>query len=121
MTGEFKIFKEINNELEFDATIYKLQGNEYRLTPYKYKCSKACDIIKMEYIIYNKIPKNSDMPEGCPIPVGTYKMDWYPDLSNVPPFLNGEFKINVSVFYKTEYNGALVFFISVERYTVIYR
>lgn len=118
MKGEFKIFKEINNELEFDATIYKLQGNEYRLTPYKYRRSKACDSIETEYIIYSQVPKNSDVPEGCPIPAGTYQMDWFPDFSNTPPFLIGKFKVNITAFYKKEHISDMLFFGSIERYTM---
>lgn len=63
--GEIELFVELGPETELIAELYKQQGYEYRLTPYKIKMN-VCDIIANEKVFYPKILEQTDFP-----PIGT--------------------------------------------------
>lgn len=70
---------------QVEGKVYKLQGNEFRITPFKFKKIKACDGINADPYFYKQAIAHSTVPEGCPVPAGNYTVDWCPDLSRVPP------------------------------------
>lgn len=99
--------------------IYKLEGNEYRFTPFRRKRSKFCEYIKRGHAFYRQIPENSEIPKGCSIPAGNYKIDWIPDYSMLPPILSGRFKFNIIFYYRNESNSYLALFLELQTYQVV--
>lgn len=95
-----------------------MEGNEYRLTPFKLKRSKFCDTVKMSDEYYKQIPENSEIPEGCPIPGGTYKIDWKPDYSMIPKVFIGKYRVNTTAYYKNQVNCHIVTYCEIQRYQV---
>ncbi len=49
-----------------EALVYQLQGNEFRLTPYKVKKTNICDALAADVYLWPSIVAQSDLPKTCP-------------------------------------------------------
>lgn len=79
--------------------MYKLEGNEFRLTPFRARRAGACKIMNSEKSYFTQqLMASTDIKEECPILKGNYSMNWCPDLSVVPPNFNGKFKLIVNLY-----------------------
>jgi hypothetical protein len=94
--GEMELFKSFGNEVTIIAEFFKMQGYEYRPTPYKLK-SKLCDYIKSEHIFYPEFLEDTDLPpqDVCPIPKGVYHFNGHsPAVDKIPHiFETGEYMV----------------------------
>lgn len=73
--------------------VYKLQGNEYRLTPYKIKKTKYCELVMSEPMIIPKMFEGFKLKYECPIRAGNYSGEFEFDFSGIPPFFDGRYKL----------------------------
>lgn len=86
------------------------------MTPFRLLKSKVCNLLENEKIISPQLQKNAGIPEKCPIKKGVYTMDWYPDLSKVPNFLDGRLRANGTGYVKGRPVLNLVWFTDIQRY-----
>jgi Protein of unknown function (DUF1091) len=99
--------------------IFKMQGNEYRKTPFKYPYEKVCNFLAKETIFYPEIVASSNLPpqNSCPIPAGAYKIEnYFMDVSKVPPNFNGRYRIRVMERYLGELIDEANLFIDIVHY-----
>jgi hypothetical protein len=73
--------------------IYQLQGNEYRLTPYKIRRQKYCDLVMSEPMAIPKIFEGFKLKYQCPVKAGNYTGEFEFDWANVPPWFEGRYKL----------------------------
>lgn len=109
--GSMDLFEEWGEDIEILGELYKMQGYEYRPTPYKIK-NKLCDIIRDEKVFYPTLLDVTDAPRSCPIPPGEYKSHGYTNnFEDLPPVLeSGEYMAQISFIRNEEVlNGAKVY------------
>ncbi len=67
----------IEIEFQIEVLLYKLQGNEFRLTPFKLKRTDLCATIANDvYLWPNFLKQNPDFPKTCPIPKVLYWLNF---------------------------------------------
>lgn len=97
--------------------LYQLQGNEYRLTPFKVRKTNLCDLVNNENIVVPNLYKGFGLEKHCPVLKGNYTGEWTFDYSKVPPNFDGNYKIAVS-FFKGSYNETYVSLVEVHHFVV---
>lgn len=68
-SGEVNFKVEMDNSYEISAKVFKKQGGEYRLLPYKVDPTSFCDFFNSDDIAYPELVKLSDFekPLICPM------------------------------------------------------
>jgi hypothetical protein len=84
--------------------IYKSQGNEYRLTPFKIKKTHYCKFLAQE-ATYHGFYNSFKIPTKCPIKKANYTGEFDVDFSTVPPNFDGKFKFVRNYYYQQELIG----------------
>lgn len=49
--GEFEFFVDVENDYEIEGVLFKMQGYEFRETPYKFR-NKVCVYINWDKVFY---------------------------------------------------------------------
>ena len=78
---------DLDNSFLCEVEIYKKQGGEYRLMPFKVSKKGLCDLHDEDKLFYPELCKASDFkcPFKCPMPAGTYAYRGFtPSLKNTP-------------------------------------
>jgi hypothetical protein len=101
-----------------ETQLYQLQGNEYRLTPFKIPRKKFCDFYETERPLNSEYYEAFNLPEGCPIPKSNYTGQFIMQFKTIPPNFNGKYKIVMKYYYKGEYVDTLIIFAEVHHYFV---
>jgi Protein of unknown function (DUF1091) len=115
--GQFTLLKDLGNDfevrmrlknhhnwrskdffLQLGVEIYKMEGNEYRKTPFKLPYEKLCNLLAKETYFYPSVVAASNLPpqDTCPVPAGTYTVEnYFMDISQVPPNFDGRFRVRI--------------------------
>jgi Protein of unknown function (DUF1091) len=80
--------------------LWKMEGNEYRKTPFKIGPYTSCEFIEKETMFYPGLVENSDAPKPgtCPLPKGVYTINNYlMDSSQIPQNFEGKYRGRIIV------------------------
>jgi hypothetical protein len=102
-----------------EAFVYQMQGNEYRLTPFRVARDKFCDYKKKEIMILPKFLKDFNIPDECPIKKGVYSGQ-YTIEADVPPNFDGKYKILVNLYNQGKPSDSFSFSGEIRRYMYVY-
>jgi hypothetical protein len=100
-----------------ELIIYKFQGNEYRLTPFKIAKSKMCDYMEKEKFIMPQLLKDFNGPSDCPVKKGNFTGQYSPQ-PNVPPNFDGRYKLFANFYYLGELRDTFIMIGEVHHYTM---
>lgn len=99
--GTAELIIDFTDDVESESFIYKLQGNEFRLTPFRMAKAKFCDYLRKDKFILPSVFKDFNIPYECPLKAGNYTGQYTLDM-NVPPNFDGTYRIQVNLFYANE-------------------
>jgi hypothetical protein len=100
-----------------EVFIYKLQGNEFRLTPFKLARSKFCDFFEKEVFMLPQFCNDFNIPYECPIKKGNYTGQYTPK-ANIPRNFDGRYKLIVNYYYLGELRESFEFIAEIHHYTM---
>jgi Protein of unknown function (DUF1091) len=97
---------------------YKLEGNEYRLTPFKYPKKRMCELLA-ENRFYPPLVAASDLPPvgTCPMLKNTYNIkNFFMDTSLLLPNFVGRYRMRFMEYYEDELIDEINFFVDIEHF-----
>ncbi|KAG5682540.1 hypothetical protein PVAND_011887 [Polypedilum vanderplanki] len=113
LSGSMDVTVEIDDTFELECNLYKKQGNEYKLTPFHIGPYKFCDYIQNKALAYDEILECSDLPQrkDCPWKKEKYTFNKCLIPTNkVPKFLDGEYRVDVTLWKNKESAGGYQIF-----------
>lgn len=112
MFGNLTVNLDLDNTFIYETLLYKKQGGEYKLLPFKMPGSSFCDFFMTDKYFYFNFSAASDLPYPftCPLPAATYEVRGYvPTLKNFPLALLHDgayiFEAQLAKEGKTYWNG----------------
>jgi hypothetical protein len=114
--GSVEVLVDLNDDVELELFVYQLQGNEYRLTPYKIPKTKFCEYYARERAFNSATFEAFGVPDKCPIPKKVYSGETSFDFSKIPPNFDGRFKIVINYYRFGENVGVFQLLIEIHHY-----
>lgn len=114
--SNFTIIHEVHTKFQIELFVYQLQGNEYRLTPFKIARTNFCDYYIKEREYNSATFDAFGVPDKCPIPKKTYSGQTDFDFSKIPANFDGRYKIWIKYYRFGRDAGSLQLFGEVRHY-----
>jgi hypothetical protein len=113
--GTIEFLKDLSNDVEMESIVYKFQGNEFRLTPFKMARSKLCDYLKQDVYMIHQFRKAFSIPEDCPLKKGIYSGEFQLK-PTLPPNFDGKYKIVSNLYYLGKPSDNYYFIFEIHNY-----
>jgi hypothetical protein len=121
-----------------EVFIYKLQGNEYRLTPFKIKKTNVCDLAESDVYVWPSIVAQTELHKTCPYEKvkeillqnlnpdsvlrffqRKYRVNYIPDFSMIPPNFEGKYKLQMNYMLGEEVTDQVNYILTISKYNTV--